>query len=300
MYPKKPIDIELNANYWRCCFSAMASPCELLFERDADSKVEILDLANIAFEEAKRIEHKFSRYRDDNIVHAINHSNGTPVEVDEETARMLDYADQLHQLSDGLFDITSGVLRRVWHFDGSDNVPTQEEVAGVLPLVGWSKVRWEKPFFTLPTGMEIDFGGIGKEYAVDRTVQLLRGHTAKNFVVNYGGDLYVTGPQADGKGWLVGLDDPAHTGQRALTTLELKRGAVATSGDARRFLLRDGIRYSHILDPRNGWPVSGAPHGITVLASTCTEAGMLATFAMLQGANAQAFLQEQEVQFWCY
>ena len=295
-----PVHIEARENFWLCSYTAMASPCEILIELDAGNKGAIRQLAIIGYQEAKRIEQKYSRYRDDNIIHSINHANGKRINVDDETARLLDYADQLYQLSDGLFDITSGVLRRVWHFDGSDKLPNQQAIDAVLPLIGWPKVQWNKPAIALPPGMEIDFGGIGKEYAVDRTVQLLRAKTTKNFLVNYGGDLYATGPQSSGKGWIIGMDDPAHTGKQALATMELQNGGVATSGDARRFLLRDGIRYSHILDPRNGWPVAGAPHGITVLASTCTEAGMLATLAMLQGAGAKEFLQEQDVKFWCY
>lgn len=300
MSEQNPIVIKAQDNYWRCNYSAMASPCELLFEIDAGNENEILALATVGYQEVKRIEQKFSRYRDDNIVYKINHAMGKPVEVDAETARMIDYAAQLFQLSNGLFDITSGVLRREWRFDGSDNIPSRKAIKAILPLIGWNKVQWKNPFITLPTGMEIDFGGIGKEYAVDRTVQLLRARTTKNFVVNYGGDLYASGPQANGKGWMVGLDDPAHTGEHTLATLELNFGAVATSGDARRFLLKDGKRYSHILNPRTGWPVTDAPHGVTVIAPTCTEAGMLATFAMLQGKKAKQFLQQQEVKFWCY
>jgi len=292
------IEIISEERFWRCCFTAMASPCEVLFESDDEDEIKVL--AKIAYDEAKRIEQKFSRYRDDNLVFQINHANGEIIKVDDETARMLDYANQLYQLSDGLFDITSGILRRVWRFDGSDNIPSSQAVTEILPLIGWHKIKWENPYITLPEGMEIDFGGIGKEYAVDRTVQLIRAKSTQNFLVNYGGDLHASGPRKDGSGWAVGLDDPAHTGKNALANLELKRGAVATSGDARRFLLCDGVRYSHILDPRTGWPVTKAPHGITVIATTCTEAGMLATFAMLQGREANSFLEQQKVEFWCY
>ena len=119
-----PLCIERQQQYWLCTFTAMASPCELLFDIKTGDKNKIQTLANIAYQEAQRIEHKFSRYRDDNIVYAINHANGTSVKVDDETARLLDYADQLYQLSEGLFDISSGVFRRIWKFDGSDNIPS--------------------------------------------------------------------------------------------------------------------------------------------------------------------------------
>jgi thiamine biosynthesis lipoprotein len=281
-----------RAGYWEGAFTAMASPCTVLAETTAGQARRLLDIAR---REAQRIEARFSRYRQDNILHRINTSAGQPVEVDDETALLLDYAANCHALSEGRFDVTSGVLRRVWRFDGSDRVPDPEAVAALLPLIGWDKVSWQRPRIILPPGMEIDLGGIGKEYAVDRTALLLRAETDASVLINYGGDLFASGPRADGRGWRVGLDDPAASGTHSAGEIEIQRGGVATSGDARRFLLRNGIRYSHILDPRTGWPVPQAPRSVTVLADTCLEAGMLATFAMLQGKEAEAFLAGQGV-----
>ena len=280
--------------YWEAGFTAMASPCAVLAEVDtADEARRLLDIAR---REAQRIEAKFSRYRQDSIVHRINTSAGQPVEVDDETALLLDYAARCHALSAGRFDITSGVLRRVWRFDGSDRLPEPAAVTALLALIGWEKVLWERPCLILPAGMEIDFGGIGKEYAVDRSALLLQAETCSSFLVNYGGDLFASGPRRSARGWQVGLDDPSATGQASVGGLEIKRGGVATSGDARRFLLNHGVRYSHILDPRTGWPVPNAPHSVTVVAATCLEAGMLSTFAMLMGKEAEAFLAGEDVQ----
>jgi thiamine biosynthesis lipoprotein len=284
-----------KADYWEGSFSAMASPCTLLVE--ASCAAEARRLLDIARREAHRIEAKFSRYRDDNIVHRINNSNGQPVEVDEETALLLDYAANCHTLTEGRFDITSGVLRRAWRFDGSDRVPSAEAVAALLPHIGWHRVTWQRPLFTLPTGMEVDFGGIGKEYAVDRTALLLRTETDASFLVNYGGDLFASGPRVNGNGWQIGLEDPTANDKRSGGGIELRRGGIATSGDARRFVIRDGVRYGHILDPRTGWPAPQAPHSVTVLADTCLEAGMLATFAILLGAQAETFLDAQQVRY---
>lgn len=280
--------------YWEGEFTAMASPCAVLAE--VDTAAEARRLLDIARGEAQRIEARFSRYRQDNIVHRINTSAGQPVEVDDETALLLDYADRCHALSEGRFDITSGVLRRVWRFDGSDRLPEPAAIAALLPLIGWDKVLWQRPRLTLPAGMEIDFGGIGKEYAVDRSALLLQAETRSSFLINYGGDLFASGARHNGRGWQVGLDDPSATGQGSVGGLEIKRGGVATSGDARRFLLRSGIRYGHILDPRTGWPVPDAPRSVTVVAATCLEAGMLSTFAMLMGKQAETFLAGQHVQ----
>lgn len=291
------LSLEQYETYWAGRFKAMASPCELLV--DTRDRELAQGLSNIAQQEAQRIEHKFSRYRQDNIIHEINNSHGRPVEVDAETSRMLDYAQQCYSLSAGKFDITSGILREVWHFDGSDKLPQADQVAAVLTRVGWPNISWQAPHITMKTGMEIDLGGIGKEYAVDCIVQLLKQeNTTSSFVVNLGGDLYVSGPRADGSLWRIGVDDPQATGLQSVGRLEIKRGGIATSGVARRFLQKDGIRYSHILDPTTGWPVPDAPESVTVLANTCIEAGMLATFAMLQGAQAEVFLQQQGIKFW--
>jgi thiamine biosynthesis lipoprotein len=277
-------------------FAAMASPCEVLV--DTDQRAVAAAALRAAADEAWRIERKFSRYRDDNILHRIHHAGGQPVEVDEETAHLLDYAVTCHEMSDGRFDITSGVLRRVWRFDGGEHVPDEGAVREVLRLVGWRHVTWRDRTLTLPAGMEIDFGGIGKEYAVDRAAALIGAGTSAACVVNFGGDLYVSGPRRGERPWGVGLDDPQRPGEAALLRLELERGGLATSGDARRYVTWNGRRLGHILDPRTGWPVPDAPRSVTVLATTCVEAGTLSTLAYLQGAGARAFLAAQGVQFW--
>ena len=272
----------------------MACPCEALI--DAPDEAAARRAAQAVAAEAWRVERKFSRYRDDNIVHAINHADGEPVQVDEETARLLDYAADCYELSDGLFDLTSGVLRQVWKFDGSDRLPAPETVREVMKRVGWHKVDWQAPMLRLAPGMEIDFGGIGKEYAVDRAAQAGLAAGGAPLLVNFGGDIYATGPRRDGSAWTVAIESaaPGHLAPR----IELKRGGVTTSGDARRFLLKDGVRYGHILDPRTGWPVKDAPRSVTVLHDSCTQAGLLSTLAILQGKDAEAFLEEEGVTHW--
>jgi len=277
------------------CFTAMASPCELLL--DTQDLRRAAELGRAAAQEAWRIEAKFSRYRPDSIVSVINRSNGHAVVVDYETAALIDYAGKCHALSNGRFDITSGVLRRCWTFDGSDRVPDPVAVTALLPLVGFHKVRWQPPSITLPPGMEIDFGGFGKEYAVDRVLTIVAARFAGAALVNFGGDLAANRAPAAGA-WQVGVERP-DTEREARLLLELTQGGLATSGDTRRFLLRDGVRYGHVLDVRTGWPVSGVPRSVTVAGSSCVEAGMLATLAMLSGRGAEAFLSGQGVRYWC-
>jgi len=273
----------------------MASPCEV-HVADA-TRVAAEEIIRAVAAEAGRIEAKYSRYLKGNIVDRINSAAGAPVTVDEETARLLDYAATLFALSGGRFDITSGVLRRAWKFDGSSRLPGRPQVRRLLSRTGWRKVRWNAPTFELPAGMEIDFGGIGKEYAVDRAVQIAS-DLGGNCLINFGGDLRAQGPGADSSGWVVGIE-ALRAAEGPEVTISLESGALATSGDAYRFLERAGRRYSHILDPRTGWPVEGAPRSITVCAPTCTDAGMLATLAMLHGADAEVFLETQGMKFWC-
>lgn len=283
-------------SYWIGRFSAMASPCEVLLEME--DRTQAQHIVQRVAEETWRIEQKFSRYRQDNLLHRINHSAGQPLEVDEETALLLNYADQCFQLSDGLFDITAGVLRRIWSFQPGAAPPEKKQVRECLRHIGWSKVTWNPPQLILQEGMEIDLGGIGKEYAVDRAAQWISQTTGAAFVINFGGDLYVNKPRRNGQPWNIAVDDPSATGVRQIGQISVAHGGIATSGDARRFLLHQGKRYSHILNPRTGYPIENAPRSVTVIATSCLEAGMLATFAMLQGPDARPFLEAQEVPFW--
>lgn len=288
--------LSVQSDEWLGRFEAMACPCEVLIEscseRIARSILETVAAC------AWRIEARFSRYRRDNIVHEINTSNGAPVVVDDETANLLDYAAKLHALSDGGFDITSGVLRECWTFDGGDRVPTREQIDEIRELIGWDKVIWNRPVLQMRPKMQIDFGGIGKEYAVDLAVDAAQTiEPSISCLVNFGGDIAVRTPRRDGRPWLVGVES-IELERIATKTIALRTGALATSGDSRRFVLKDGKRYSHVLDARTGWPVQDAPRSVTVLGDTCTQAGTLSTLALLRGAQAESFLEAQGVKFW--
>lgn len=302
----RPVLIEQVEDLCIGRFDAMASPCEILIETQDLTLAQ--QLTEIAAKETWRIEQKYSRYREDGIVPAINNSNGYPVSVDDETAMLIDFAYQCYEMSNGLFDITSGVLRRIWKFDGSNKLAKQPAIDKLLPFIGLDKVSWEKPQFTLKAGMEIDLGGIGKEYAVDRVLQLLvetttplntSPNTMPNklpVLVNFGGDIAATA-RTDGKHWRVGIEakDKCDIAENVVNFLQ---GGIATSGDAKRVIIQGNKRYGHILNPKTGWPIANAPRAITVLANTCTEAGILSTLAMLQGAKAEALLDKEGIQYW--
>lgn len=292
---RRVVRLSLAEETWVGRFRAMGSPCEVVCESPRRADAE--EISHLVATEAWRIEDKFSRYIDDNVVDRINSSMGKAQTLDGETADLLDFAETLYDLSDKRFDITSGVLREVWVFDGGNRIPEQRSIEAAMTRVGWQHVSWQRPVLELRPGMEIDLGGIGKEYAVDRAVALIRSSGGGPSLVNFGGDLAATAPPQRRRHWKVGIEGDAPESAERL--IDLKQGALATSGDARRFLEKDGIRYSHILDPLTGWPIEDAPRSVTVAADSCTQAGMISTLAMLQGGEAERFLDAEDVRWWC-
>ena len=283
-------------------FQAMASPCSL--QIDGRDEPAMRRAASAAIAEVQRIEHKFSRYREDSIVSQINHNAGLdPVAVDDETHSLLAFADQLWTLSDGLFDITSGVLRRAWDFKAAQ-LPRPEVLQGLLDQVGWQRVEREGPWVRLDKpGMELDFGGFGKEYAADRAAAVLQSHGMHHALVNLGGDLHALGERRisglAGTAWQIAIQHPRASEAQpdaTLAVLSLARGGLATSGDYERYFIHQGRRYCHVLNPFTGWPVTHL-QSISVLAPTTTAAGALATIAMLKGAQARPWLEAQGARY---
>ena len=277
-------------------FSAMASVNELQIWADAEKDAR--RGADAAIADVLRIEAKYSRYRDDSVVTRINREAGNAdVPIDQETAALLHYADQCYLLSGALFDITFGALRRAWDFRRTPpRLPTDAELEAALSAIGWSDVEWNEHAIRLPrAGMEIDFGGICKEYAADRMATLCLERGLEHVLVNLAGDVRVAGPQQDGAPWRVGIRHPRQSGE-VIATVELISGALATSGDYERFFEIDGRRYCHVLDARTGWPVRHW-QSVSVVAPLCVVAGSCSTIAMLLEASGEAFLESQGVRY---
>ena len=269
-------------------FSAMGSPCEVrIHHPDADHARSV---TQAVVEEVERLEQRYSRYRPDSLLSRINRVAlvGGRIEVDDETALLLDYADTCHRQSDGLFDITSGVLRQAWRF-ADEGLPDQTLIDSLRARIGWHRVGWSGRTLSFPAGMEIDFGGIVKEYAVDRACSLCLTAGVRHGIVNLGGDLRVIGPQRDGRPWQIGIQHP-RDGTRAAGMLALSSGAATTSGDYARCKIVDGKRYGHVLDPRTGWQVSVLA-SVTVVAYFCLVAGSASTIAMLRQDRGAEWLR---------
>lgn len=261
-------------------FTAMGGPCEL--QVHAAGRPAARRAFALCEAEVRRLERRYSRYRDDSVTSALNRSAGDPAgcAVDAETAALLDYAATAWQQSGGAFDITSGALRRAWDFRAR-RVPAQAEVDAALAHVGWQRLRWERPRLCLAAGMELDFGGVVKEYAADRARGVLADAGFAHGLVELGGDIALLGPHPDGSPWQVGIRDP-RAPERAIASTQLSRGGIASSGDYERYFEQDGRRYCHILDATTGWPAQGLA-GVSVVAEQCMVAGTATTIAMLKG-----------------
>lgn len=274
-------------------FRAMASPCEVLIASDEQGIAE--DVLDMAMTEAQRIEQKYSRFIAQNTLWHLNHAQGHRQDIDEETWQLLSFARQCFLLSEGLFDISAGPLMALWRFEPHAQLPDHADIQRAKQSVGFNRVACHSRHLTMPAGMQLDLGGVAKEYAVDSVAYALaERYPEMSVLVNFGGDIAC--PIAKTVPWQVGIEDPQRLGHAA-KVLAIRQGALATSGDTRRFIEVDGRRYGHIINPRTGYPVVQAPRSVTVLAANCVTAGMLATMAMLQGVAAEDFLQQQDVKF---
>jgi FAD:protein FMN transferase len=275
---------------YRYPFPAMGSRCEIRLYAPSEEPAGACARAAIA--DVLRLDAKYSRYRNDSVTVAINRvaAAGGAVDVDAETATLLDYAATCFEQSDGLFDLTSGILREAWSADRRE-LPDTDALERLLARVGWDKVRWQCPrlVFGIP-GMEIDFGGVVKEYAADRAATLCAEAGLSHGLVDLGGDIKIIGPHPDGTPWVVGIQHPRNP-DAVMATFDLFHGAIATSGDYERFVEIDGRRYSHILSPRTGLPVRGLA-GVSVTAPECVVAGSATTIAMLMEDRGPEWLRE--------
>ena len=256
----------------------MGSPCSI---KIAGSYQHAKSVSDACISEARRFESVYSRYTNDSIVAQINTAAGLkPVRIDAECRAILNYAGVCFNLSGGLFDVTAGVLRRIWS-RARTRKPTEEELAPILSLIDFNQVEITDDTVFLPrSGMEIDLGGVVKEYAADALAQLMKNHGVDSAVVNLGGDIFCVGARSAEEGWQIGIVDPKGGG--AAAAVQLVNSGLATSGGYERFLEIEGQQYSHILDPRTGFPVNSLA-SVSVIAEQTVVAGSAATIALLKG-----------------
>ena len=274
-------------------FHAMASDCAVHVQAETPAASAMIAIAAEA--EVRRIEARYSRYRGDSELARINcvAAAGGTTDIDAETAGLIAYAKACFQSSGGAFDITSGLLRQAWNFSNA-RLPEQRQIDALLPRIGLDKVALSDGHLVFAQGgMELDLGGLGKEYAADRAAEVCSELGARHGFVDLGGDIRAIGPQHDGQPWRIGIRG-SRDGAALVAEVALDAGALATSGDYERFIEVDGVRYCHILDPRTGWPAQGLS-SVTVISERCLVAGSLATSAMLKGCNGVAWLKSLDV-----
>lgn len=273
-------------------FQAMGGPAQIQLP-DTPHAAAALQAAQT---ELQRLEAKFSRYKPDSLLSQINARAGQGFTAcDDETWALLDYAGQLHERSGGLFDITSGIYRKAWNF-ALASIPTQDTLDALRPCVGWADVVRQDRQIALPrAGMEIDLGGLVKEYAVDRVSMVLQSHGIHSALISMAGDLRALGSKTDGQDWQAGIAHPRQPGQ-LLASIALKNMALATSGDYERAIVLNGQRYAHIIHPHTGWPVSHW-QSVSVQADSCLMAGSLCTLAMLMQEQGLELLQQSGLSF---
>lgn len=274
----------------------MASRCEICIA-GLNSK-NIQDIFISGESEVRRIEKKYSRYLNESVISRINASAGKNwLFCDEETNQLLDYTESMYQISGGLFDITSGVLRRAWDFFES-KLPDPVILQECLSIVGWRDVvRANNAIFLKNHGMEIDFGGVAKEYAADRCAQVLLDQGVTSGYVNLAGDIRILGPKPDNTAWYIGIQHPRARSGEMVASVPIESGGLATSGDYERYFELDNKRYSHLLNPKTGYP-NHSWQSVSVLAPSTLIAGTYSTIAMLMDHSAIDFLRESNLPFF--
>ena len=271
--------------------SRRAMACEFAVQyHDADDDLHEEVLA--AFDLIERIEDRLTIYRDHNEVMDINRQAGEgPVEIDSELFALLQRCQRLHRDTAGAFDITSGPLSRAWGFlQRAGQLPNESEIAAALALVGCEKVVLDAKHQTvrfLEPGMEINFNSIGKGYALDRAAALLDETEQSDYLWHGGGSsVLARGENRNSRNrcWTIGLRNPLQP-ERRLAEFHLRDRALATAGGATQFFVHEGQQFSHILDPRTGWPAAGVLTA-SVLAPTAALADGLATAFFVMGIEA--------------
>ena len=249
------------------------------------------------FKEFDRLDALMSVWRAGSDVLRMNAAAGVrPVAVSADVREALRAARQVSEWTGGKFDVTFGALADVWKFDhDQDNtIPDADAIRRRLPLIDYRQLEIDDEagtVFVKRKGMRVHLGGIGKGYAVERAVRIMRQAGLRDFMIQAGGDLYAGG-QKGGRPWRLGIDDPRGPGGRSFATVDLTDGTFSTSGDYARSFMNDGVRYHHLLDPATGQPARGC-RSVTIVADSPLLADGLSTGVFILGPVAGMALIER-------
>ncbi len=258
------------------------------------------ELGHINIEEAvaeiSRIEKLISAWDPNSETSLINENAGIkPVKVSGELIDLIARAKQVSDLTDGAFDISYSSLDKIWRFDGSmDYLPTQEQIKNSVSKIGYEKIILDQKaqtVFLKEKGMKISFGAMGKGYAADKAKSLLISKKVIAGIINAGGDLTTWGTKASGEKWLIGIANPLNK-DRIFSWLPIVESSVATSGNYEKFVSFEGKRYSHIIDPRTGYPSTGI-NSVSIFAKSAELCDALATAVFIMGTETGLSLINQ-------
>lgn len=267
-------------------FPALGTVCEVQYVTpNGNAPAAEFERAAVAWVQA--FEAKYTRFRPTSLISRINAAAGLAwVEIDEDMNQLLLLCDTLYAMTKGVLDPTALPLIQLWNWKAAHpTVPSAEQIASARRLVGWTKVQRAAGKIFLPEpGMALDFGGFGKEYAVDIVAQIALNHGIANALVDFGHDVRAIGMPPGRPAWHIGLEDPENPG-KASGSIGVSGKGVASSGDYVRCFVVNGVRYGHIIDPRTGWPVANGCTQATIIADTCLQAGVLSTTAFVLGLN---------------
>jgi thiamine biosynthesis lipoprotein len=239
--------------------------------------------------EIKRIENLLTTFDDNSQANLINRQAGiAPVQVDREVFDIIKRSIRISELTQGAFDITYGSIdKKLWNFDQHmDSLPDEATAKRMVRLINYRNVLLDEQnctVFLKETGMRIGFGGIGKGYAAERAKLILQQNGVNNGIVNASGDLTAWGQQPDGGNWTIGIADP-DTAQHALAHLNITNMAIATSGNYEKFVVINGKKYSHTINPKTGLPVTGIK-SVTVISPNAEISDAMATPVMIMGVK---------------
>jgi FAD:protein FMN transferase len=284
----------MDVHLYTIPFVALGMDCVLEFFADTPEHADAVSARLI--DEVRRVDEKYSRYREHSFLSLINRAAaaGASITLDDETANLIDYAFECYRMSDGLFDISSGVLRKAWDAR-TGMLPARDKMDALLATIGLDKIIWERPVLHFPVpGMELDFGGICKEYAADLAADLYTEMGIEHGHVDLGGDESIMGARPDGQPWVIDIIDE-HLPVDADVKVHIMRGGLACSGDIYK-IADDGKKYGHILNPRTACSVDGLSF-VAVFSRHCMTAGSFSTIAMLKGRDGPAWLDSYGLRY---
>ena len=278
----------------------MGCPCRIILNLPHGSDDH--QLFSLLQKEILRLEYEYSFYLKDSVVAKVNNNSGiNKTKIDSETASLFEYANTCYEESNGLFDITVAPLRKLWNYqllEKEQVLPRQNQIDNKLKKVGWNKVGITANDIYLPfKGMQIDLGGIVKEYAADSLSNIAINNEVISGLIELGGDIRIFNTSNSNESWPIGIVDPSNK-RNSLATINLISGALATSGDYERFSVINNKKYSHIINPLTGWPIDSFS-SISVVSEQCIVAGALSTIAILKENRGESWLIDQYVPYLC-